>query len=102
MEPRREETFSLLESASRVAGCPTGRSPLRLVAILIWYKGLPASLNFLYFSPEDFKMVFTSACAITGKVRAYNKNSTKKNPMVPMNVPISTKVGENMVHADGK
>jgi hypothetical protein len=53
-------------------------------------------------SPEDFKIDFTSACAITGKVRAYNRNKTKKNPMVPIKMPISTKVGENMVQEDGR
>ena len=37
----------------------------------------PASLNLLKLSPEDFNIDFTSACAITGKVLAYNKNSTK-------------------------
>ena len=51
---------------------------------------------FLYLSPDDFKIDFTSACAITGKVRAYSKNKTKKNPMVPIKIPISTNVGENI------
>ena len=50
----------------------------------------------------DFKIDFTSACAITGKVLAYNRNNTKKNPMVPIKIPMSTKVGENMVHEDGR
>ena len=33
-------------------------------------RDFPLSLNFLYFSPELFKMVLTSACAITGNVLA--------------------------------
>ena len=56
----------------------------------------------LYLSPEDFKIVLTSACAITGNVLEYSKNNTKKNPIVPINIPISTNVGENIVHDDGK
>jgi hypothetical protein len=35
------------------------------------------------------------------KVLAYNKK-TKKNPIVPMKIPMSTNVGENIVHEDGK
>src|SRR5690606_25942270 len=54
--------------------------------------------SLLYPSPEDFKIPFKVACEITGKVLAYNRNRTKKNPMVPMKVPISTKVGWNKVH----
>ena len=65
-------------------------------------KDFPLSLNFLYFSPELFSIVFTSAWAITGKVLAYNKNKTKKNPIVPTKMLMSTKVGENIVHDDGK
>jgi hypothetical protein len=38
-------------------------------------------------------MVFTSACAITGNVLAYNKNITKNNPTVPMKNKISKKEG---------
>jgi hypothetical protein len=57
---------------------------------------------FLYLSPDVFKIDFTSACAITGNVLAYNKNSTKKKPMVPIKIPISTNVGENMVQEEGK
>ena len=37
-----------------------------------------------------------------GKVLAYNKNKTKKNPIVPTKMLMSTKVGENIVHDDGK
>jgi hypothetical protein len=33
---------------------------------------------------------------------SYNKNNTKKKPIVPMKIPISTNVGENIVHEDGK
>ena len=47
-------------------------------------------------------MVFTSACAITGNVLAYKRKGTKKKPIVPINIPISTKVGENMVHEEGR
>ena len=57
-----------------------------MIRLLIFYKS----------APDDFKIDFTSACAITGNVLAYNKNNTKKNPMVPINIPISTKVGENI------
>src|SRR5690606_23940094 len=41
-----------------------------------------------------------SACAMAGKVLAYSRKSTKKNPIVPMKIPISTKVGENMVQEE--
>ena len=47
-------------------------------------------------------MVFNSASAITGNVLEYNKNNTKKNPIVPKKIPISTKEGENIDHEDGK
>jgi hypothetical protein len=36
------------------------------------------------------------------KVLAYNKKKTKKKPIVPMKIPISTNVGENIVQDDGK
>src|SRR5690606_34329001 len=62
----------------------------------------PDSLRLLYLSPEDFKIVFISACAITGEVLAFNKNNTKKNPMVPIKIPMSTNVGDNMVNDDAK
>src|SRR5690606_33895839 len=100
IESKREETFSRLALASNIGRLSSVSLPLTGVVVLIWYNGFPASLNNLYFSPEDFNILFTSAWAITGKVLAYNKNSTKKNPMVPINVPMSTKVGENMVHAE--
>ena len=57
---------------------------------------------FLYCSLEDLTIVFNSACAITGKVLEYNKNSTKKKPMDPTKIPISTNVGENIVQLEGK
>jgi hypothetical protein len=57
---------------------------------------------FLYSDPEDLIIDFNSACAITGKVLAYNRNRVKKNPMVPKKIPISTNVGEYIVHEDGK
>jgi hypothetical protein len=57
---------------------------------------------FLCSEPEDLRIVFSSAWAITGNVREYNRNKVKKNPIVPKNIPISTKDGENIVHADGK
>ena len=47
-------------------------------------------------------MVFTSACAITGNVLAYNKNRTKKKPMVPINIPTSTNVGSKRHHDEGR
>ena len=52
--------------------------------------------------PDDFNIDFTSAWAITGKVLEYNRKSTKKKPIVPMNIPISTKVGENIVQEEGR
>ena len=33
---------------------------------------------------------------------SYNKNNTKKNPIVPMKIPISTNVGENIVQDEGR
>jgi hypothetical protein len=57
---------------------------------------------FLYSEPEDLRIVFSSACAITGNVLEYNKNKVKKNPRVPKKIPISINVGENILHADGK
>jgi hypothetical protein len=39
---------------------------------------------------------------MTGKVLEYNRNKTKKNPMVPMKMPISTNVGWNIVQEDGR
>ena len=59
-------------------------------------------LHIISKRPVAFNMVLTSAWAITGNVLAYNKNNTKKNPIVPMKIPISTKVGENMVHEEGR
>ena len=47
-------------------------------------------------------MVFNSACAITGKVLEYTKNKTMKKPIVPIYIPMSTKVGENIDQLDGK
>ena len=57
---------------------------------------------FLYSDPEDLTIDFNSACAITGKVLAYNRNKVKKNPIVPKKIQISTNVGEYIVHEDGK
>ena len=57
---------------------------------------------FLYSEPDDFNILLSSACAITGNVLEYNRNNTKKNPIVPKNMPISTKDGENIVHEDGR
>tara|TARA_B100001250_G_C19635240_1_gene715641 strand:+ start:666 stop:983 length:318 start_codon:yes stop_codon:yes gene_type:complete len=57
---------------------------------------------FLYSDPDDFKILFNSACATTGKALEYNKNKTKKNPIVPRKIPISTNVGENIVHDEGR
>ena len=31
-----------------------------------------------------------------------NKNNTKKNPIVPTNIPTSTNVGENIVQEEGR
>ena len=39
---------------------------------------------------------------MTGNVLEYSKNSTKKNPMDPTKMPMSTKVGENMLQLEGK
>jgi hypothetical protein len=47
-------------------------------------------------------IVLSSAWAITGNVLAYNKNRTKKKPIVPIKIPMSTKLGENMVQDDGR
>jgi hypothetical protein len=57
---------------------------------------------FLYSDPDDLRIDFNSAWAITGNVLEYNRNKVKKNPIVPKKIPISTKDGENIVHADGK
>jgi hypothetical protein len=57
---------------------------------------------FLYSEPEDLRIDFNSACAITGNVLEYKRNKVKKNPIVPKKIPISIKVGENILHADGK
>ena len=64
-----------------------------------WVRFLLANL---FKKDEDFKIDFISAWATTGKLLAYNKNNTKKNPIVPMNIPISIKVGENIVHDEGR
>tara|TARA_S200000501_G_scaffold365726_1_gene399545 strand:+ start:623 stop:940 length:318 start_codon:yes stop_codon:yes gene_type:complete len=57
---------------------------------------------FLYSDPDDFKILFNSACATTGNALAYIKNKTKKKPIVPRKIPISINVGENIVHDDGR
>jgi hypothetical protein len=57
---------------------------------------------FLYSDPDDFKILFNSACATTGKALAYIKKRTKKKPIVPRKIPISIKVGENIDHEEGR
>tara|TARA_B100001540_G_C15249617_1_gene392088 strand:- start:14 stop:322 length:309 start_codon:yes stop_codon:yes gene_type:complete len=57
---------------------------------------------FLYSDPDDLSILFNSACATTGKALEYNKNKTKKKPIVPRKIPISTKEGENIVQAEGR
>jgi hypothetical protein len=56
----------------------------------------------LYLEPEDFKIDFSSAIAITGNALQNNRKSVKKMPIVPIKIPMSTNVGWNMVQLEGR
>ena len=45
-------------------------------------------------SPVAFSVVFNSACAINGNHLAKSRKKVKNIPMVPTNIPTSTKLGE--------
>jgi hypothetical protein len=56
----------------------------------------------LYDSPLDFKIVFSSFKASTGKNLVNVKKSVRKIPRVPMKTPTSVAVGINSPQEDGR
>ena len=50
----------------------------------------------------NYIMIWNWPMNIGGKVLEYNRNNVKKNPIVPKKIPISTNVGEYIVHEDGR
>src|SRR5206468_1485798 len=53
-------------------------------------------------SPDAFKIVFNSACAITGKYLENNKKNVPNIPIVPTKIPTSINEGVYVLHVDGK